>query len=215
MTRLAAQHDVLAPASEQSYLGRMNVARQTDEVSWEPPGGVLIWMVVGLELVTFGAGIIALLVQERDHSLEFAQARLLLNQPLAFINTLVLLTGGWCMACGLNGLRLGRSRSSTLWTLAAVVSGVLFLIIKMIEYRQKATHGIGFGEDTFFTLYYLLTGFHFVHVLVAVVLLGMLARSVRLGHSHAGNPQNFEAGAVFWHMCDLIWLLLYPVIYLL
>ena len=83
------------------------------------------------------------------------------------------------------------------------------------EYRQKAAHGIQFGEDTFFTLYYLLTGFHFVHVLVAVVLLGVLARSVRLGHSHAGDHQNFEAGAVFWHMCDLIWLLLYPVIYLL
>lgn len=193
----------------------MNVARQTEEVTWEPPGGVLIWMLVGLELVTFGAGIIAFLVQEHGHAEEFAQARILLNQPLAFSNTLLLLTGGWCMACGLNELRRGRSHPSTLWTLAAVVAGVVFLTLKLFEYRQKAAHGIGFGEDTFFTLYFMLTGFHFVHVLVAVVLLAFLARSVHLKRSHADDYQDVEAGAVFWHMCDLIWLLLYPVVYLL
>ncbi|HRH99125.1 MAG TPA: cytochrome c oxidase subunit 3 [Prosthecobacter sp.] len=193
----------------------MNTAHQIRSESWEPPGGVLIWMLVGLEVLTFGAGILAFVYQERGNAVEFEQGRLLLDQTLAFANTLVLLTGGWFMACGLGALRKGKNTCARRWTLAALLAGVLFLLLKLVEYRQKAAHGIQFGEDTFFTLYYLLTGFHFVHVLVAVVLLGCLARSVRLGHSHAGDHQNFEAGGVFWHMCDLIWLLLYPVIYLL
>jgi nitric oxide reductase NorE protein len=193
----------------------MNTAHQIRSESWEPPGGVLIWLLVGLEVLTFGAGILAFVYQERGNAVEFEQGRLLLDQTLAFANTLVLLTGGWFMACGLGALRKGKNTCAWRWTLAALLAGVLFLLLKLVEYRQKAAHGIQFGEDTFFTLYYLLTGFHFVHVLVAVVLLGCLARSVRLGHSHAGDHQNFEAGGVFWHMCDLIWLLLYPVIYLL
>ena len=193
----------------------MNTAHQIRSESWEPPGGVLIWLLVGLEVLTFGAGILAFVYQERGNAVEFEQGRLLLDQTLAFANTLVLLTGGWFMACGLGALRKGKNTCARRWTLAALLTGVLFLLLKLVEYRQKAAHGIQFGEDTFFTLYYLLTGFHFVHVLVAVVLLGCLARSVRLGHSHAGDHQNFEAGGVFWHMCDLIWLLLYPVIYLL
>ncbi len=183
--------------------------------SWEPPGGVLVWILVFLEIITFGAGIVAFVYQGRGHAAEYEQGRLLLNQGLAFTNTLVLLTGGWCMACGLGALRRGDGGGARRWTLVAMLSGVVFLVLKIIEYRQKMAHGIGFGEDVFFTLYYMLTGFHFVHVLVAVVLLGCLSRSVRLGHSHAGEHQNFEAGAVFWHMCDLIWLLLYPAIYLL
>jgi len=193
----------------------MNTAHQIRSESWEPPGGVLIWLLVGLEVLTFGAGILAFVYQERGNAVEFEQGRLLLDQTLAFANTLVLLTGGWFMACGLGALRKGKNTCARRWTLAALLAGVLFLLLKLVEYRQKAAHGIQFGEDTFFTLYYLLTGFHFVHVLVAVVLLGCLARSARLGHSHAGDHQNFEAGGVFWHMCDLIWLLLYPVIYLL
>ena len=61
----------------------------------------------------------------------------------------------------------------------------------------------------------MLTGFHFVHVMVAVVLLSALLRAVGRGRYHAADHQDVEAGGVFWHMCDLIWLLLYPVTYLL
>jgi len=189
--------------------------RKNDSPTWEPPGGVLIWMLVLVELLTFGAGIMVFLSQQHGHVDEYLKARLQLNQPLAFVNTLVLLTGGWCMACSLHALRQSQQSAALRWLLAALASGVAFLVFKAYEYWQKTAHGIGFGEDTFFTLYYMLTGFHFVHVLVAVVLLGFLARSVKLGHSHAGEHQNFEAGGVFWHMCDLIWLLLYPAIYLL
>ena len=181
----------------------------------EPPGGVLVWIIVFLELLTFGAGLGVFLFQAREHAALFEQSRGLLNQPLAFANTLVLLTGGWCMANGITVLRRGHSKTALRWICGAILTGILFIALKCVEYADKIHHGIGFGDDAFFTLYYLLTAFHLLHVLVAVVLLGFMARGMRRGRYHREDHLDVESSGIFWHMCDLIWLLLYPVVYLL
>jgi nitric oxide reductase NorE protein len=193
----------------------MNTSPQTNVEPWEPPGGVLVWLLVFLEVITFGAGIITFLVQGRDHPAEYAAGRELLNQPLAFANTLLLLTGGWCMANGLGSLRCGNQGKSLRWVTAAIMTGLVFTLLKGIEYADKVQHDIGFGRDVFFTFYYALTGFHLVHVLAAVVLLAFMARGIRRGHYHQKEHLDVESSGIFWHMCDLIWLLVYPVIYLL
>lgn len=190
------------------------VAEHASE-AWEPPGGVLIWIVVFLELVTFGAGFGVFMAQEDAHAAAFEQGRELLDQSLAFANTLILLTGGWCMANAIASLRKARQRSAFNWVNAAILSGLGFLILKGFEYAEKIRHGIGFGEDAFFTLYYALTGFHAVHVLVAVVLLAFMALGIRRGRYTARNHFDVESSGIFWHLCDLIWLLLFPILYLI
>lgn len=182
---------------------------------WEPPGGLVVWIVVFLELITFGAGLVIVVVQGRQEVEAFQKARALLNQPIALTNTLILLTGGWCMANGLAALRRGAGPAAQRWITGAIASGVAFLILKGCEYAGKIAHGIGFGEDTFFTLYWLLTGFHFLHVLVAVILLLAMRAGVRRGKYHRDDHLDVESSGLFWHLCDLLWLLLYPVIYLL
>lgn len=182
---------------------------------WEPPGGILVWLLVVVEIVTFGAGINTFLAQGRDLAAEYAAGRALLNQPLTFTNTLLLLTGGWCMANGIHDLRSGNSRIALRWVMAAITTGLLFTVLKGVEYADKVQHGIGFGRDVFFTFYYALTGFHLVHVLVAVALLAFMARGIQKGHYHRENHLDVESSGIFWHMCDLIWLLVYPIIYLL
>jgi nitric oxide reductase NorE protein len=97
----------------------------------------------------------------------------------------------------------------------AIITGAAFLVLKSVEYAEKLNHGSGFGDDTFFTTYYLLTGFHFLHVAVAVCLLGVMWSGIRRGHYHRDDHQDVESSGVFWHLCDLVWLLLYPIIYLL
>lgn len=183
--------------------------------AWEPPGGILIWVIVFLELVTFGAGFGVFMAQGREHAAAFAQGRETLNQSLALANTLILLTGGWCMANALSSLRCGLRRSPLLWISSAIASGLAFLIIKGLEYAEKIQHGIGFGVDPFFTLYYALTGFHAIHVLVAMVLLAFMALGIRRGRYHQHDHLDVESCGIFWHMCDLIWLLLFPILYLL
>jgi len=188
---------------------------KTGEDENEPPGGILVWMIVFLELLTFGAGLGVFLFQGQQDIEGFRSSREMLNQPLAFANTLILLTGGWFMVNGLTSLRSGNARSSLRWIVAAIATGVGFMALKCVEYTEKIEHGISFGEDTFFTLYFLLTGFHVAHVFAAVVILLFLAVKIRKGFYTPEEHLDVESGAIFWHMCDLIWLLIFPVIYLL
>lgn len=115
----------------------------------EPPGGVLVWLVVFLEILTFGAGIGVFLHQAGKDAAAFEVSRNALNQSLALVNTLVLLTGGWFMANGLTALRRGCERAARRWIAAAMGSGLAFLLVKCVEYTDKIRHGIGFGEDVF------------------------------------------------------------------
>lgn len=183
--------------------------------TFEPPGGLLVWIVLVVETVTFGAGLVTFAVTRRQEPAVFAAGRAALHQPLALFNTLVLLTGGFFMANAVAGLRGGRSSAAARWTLAATGSGVVFLVLKGVEWAEKLRHGLGLHHDSFFTYYWLLTGFHFLHVMVAVAILGFMYLGIRAGRYSREDHIDVESGGVFWHMCDLIWLLVYPTIYLL
>lgn len=181
----------------------------------EPPGGWLIWMVILVELFTFGAALVGFVVSRRDEPQVFAAGRAALNQPLALANTVVLLTGGWMMANAVTSLRRGAAKHASRWILAASGSGLFFLVLKGIEWSQKLHHGLGLHRDSFFMWYWLLTGFHFLHVVVAVFILLALYRGVRGGRWTQADHLDVESGGAFWHLCDLVWLLLYPTVYLL
>ena len=94
-----------------------------------------------------------------------------------------------------------------------MLGGLLFLGLKTVEYFDKIEAGLTMGYNTFFSFYWMLTLFHVIHVLVGLVILASVFRTMNK------NPEKLimedvEASATFWHMCDLIWLLLFPVIYL-
>ena len=181
----------------------------------EPPGGILVWMILLVEVLTFAMGLVGFLVQASEDSEMFQAGRASLSQPIGMVNTLVLLTGGWFMTHVISSLRAGKIPAAQKWIAMTIGSGLLFLVLKGFEYAGKLEHGHTLNSDTFFMLYWLLTGFHFVHVAVAVVILLVMRRGIRLGHYTQTKHEDVESSGIFWHMCDLIWLLLYPVIYLL
>lgn len=187
----------------------------TQRVGMEPPGGVLVWLILFVELLTFGMGLVVFLVQSHDAPDVFRSGRTQLNQSIGMANTLVLLSGGWFMASSLVSLRAARQPQAERWLEATIGSGVLFLILKGFEYADKLQHGLDLHADTFFTLYWLLTGFHFVHVVVAIMILMFMWRGLRRGSYTFERHEDIQGAGVFWHMCDLIWLLVYPVVYLL
>ena len=92
-----------------------------------------------------------------------------------------------------------------------MLGGFLFLVLKCFEYTQKLEAGLGANYNLFFTFYWSLTLFHVIHVLVGLVILLFML----FGLKKSTKLEDFEASAAFWHMCDLIWLLLFPVIYLI
>ena len=98
--------------------------------------------------------------------------------------------------------------------LLTILFGIFFLLVKYFEYNSKIESGLTLNSNSFFTYYWLLTLFHVVHVVVGLVILGFFYFGIRK-QEQSVQIEDVEAGAAFWHMCDLIWLLLFPVIYLL
>ncbi len=173
----------------------------------ELPGELLIWVLIVSELLVFGVGLVAFMAIRLDDPSGFADAQNYLHRTAAAANTIVLVTSGYLAARALSLREAGRRAAARLALLAAALLGVVFLVIKWVEYADKAAQGITYETHAFFTFYYLLTAFHSAHVVAGVVILIMIA--------WRDAPQNIEAGAAFWHMVDLIWILLFPVIYLL
>jgi len=177
-----------------------------------PPGGILIWILIMVELLTFGIALIVLTVYSRENPEAYHQARLQLNTLYGATNTVFLLTSGYFMAVAVQKVKQKAFDKAARNTLFAILGGLLFIALKTVEYYEKIEHGLVMGKNTFFTFYWLLTGFHVIHVLIGLGILAFLYRSMKKASS---DILDVEAGASFWHMCDLIWLLLFPVLYLI
>lgn len=177
-----------------------------------PPGGILIWIIIFLELITFGGVLIAMVFSSKEAPELFHTSRLQLNTAIGTINTILLITSGFFMAKSVTELKNQNIKKSALFLNLTMLGGFLFLALKSIEYYFKIDDGLTINYNTFFTYYWLLTLFHVIHVIVGLIILLIVGRSIKKNKT---NLEDFEASAAFWHMCDLIWLLLFPIIYLI
>lgn len=179
-----------------------------------PPGGILLWIIIFLELITFGMGLIAMAYYSTQEPEIFHNSRLQLNSTIGTINTIFLIVSGYFMAVSVHYLKRNNIKKSSLFLKLTMLGGLLFLVLKTFEYSHKIDFGLTVGYNTFFTFYWLLTLFHVIHVIVGLVILV----SVHIGINKKKSTttlEDVEASAAFWHMCDLIWLLLFPIIYLM
>lgn len=145
---------------------------------------------------------------------EFILSKQALSTVVGTINTFVLITSGYFMALSVLKLRGNESSKSSKFILIGLILGVLFLILKGLEFYFKIENGIGFNHNTFYTFYWLMTGFHYVHVLFGVGLLAYMYGAVKNNKYSSVNMFDVEATATYWHMCDLIWILIFPILYL-
>ena len=171
------------------------------------PGDLMMWVLIVSELAVFGAGLVAFMAVRLTDPVGFAEAQSHLHRTGAGINTMALVTSGWLAALGVRAVETGRVTRMR-WLLAAASAlGVVFLALKASEFADLADAGISFETHAFYTFHMLLTGFHAAHVLAGIVLLALVAT--------LATPRATEAGAAFWHMVDLVWVLLFPVVYLI
>ena len=192
----------------------MSIQQINSKKIWYPPGGILIWIIIFLELVTFGAALIAMAHYSNQEIELFHNSSLKLNTTYGMVNTLFLLTSGFFMAVSVTELKKGNKVRFKKLLLLTMFFGCLFLGLKSFEYAEKLNEGITVGYNTFFTFYWMLTLFHVIHVVVGLVILVSVYFGVIKEKSNT-SIEDVEASAAFWHMCDLIWMMLFPVIYLL
>ena len=179
---------------------------------YSPPGGILMWIIIFLELITFGMALVAFVYYGAEEPEIFHQSKLQLNPTIGAINTIFLLTSGLFVANAIHFYKEGNIKKTTFFFKLAMLGGLLFLLLKSFEYYTKITHGITLDTNTFFSFYWMLTGFHIIHVLIGLILLFITERNISKNKSEL---EDVEATAAFWHMCDIIWLLLFPTIYLI
>jgi nitric oxide reductase NorE protein len=166
-----------------------------------------MWVLILSELAVFGAGLLAFLATRLTDPAGFAEAQSHLHRTGAAANTLVLVSSGWLAALATQAAGAGQTRRLRLLLAPAILLGALFLWLKGTEYDDLFALGIGTETHAFYTFSFLLTGFHAAHVLAGMALLALVG--------WLASPKAVETGAAFWHMVDLVWVLLFPVIYLL
>lgn len=171
------------------------------------PGDLILWVLIASELAVFMAGVTTMVVLGLMDPAGFAAAQSQLDGRMAALNTLVLVTSGLCAARAERAAAGGDVGAARRGLLLAALGGIVFLMVKVVEYARDIRAGIGIDSHPFFTFYYLLSGFHAAHVIAGVAVLLLVAIRAR--------PEPVQAGAMFWHMVDLIWVLILPAVWLI
>ena len=179
------------------------------------PGDLAMWFFILAELSVFAILIVVFAVTQAIKPQMFSESRLLLNTSTGLAMTLSLLTAGLFAALAQEQVRRSRPRHGAGFLLMALLAASVYVVLKLTEYRHLLASGLGMEHNTFFTLYWILTGFHFLHVLLGMVILGWLAERCRRGLYDASKRSGFESGVLYWHMVDLIWVMLFPLVYVL
>ncbi len=178
---------------------------------WGPlsqlPGNPMIWLLIISEIAVFGAGFAGFVISFLIDPQTFTTSQDTLNRLDGAINTMVLITSGLFAALAVREEADGRTARMRAFIALAILTGIVFLAVKYVEYSAEIAYGHLMGTNNFYTLYYLLTGFHALHVVLGIVILAIVAWKHSL--------DNLETGAAFWHMVDLIWVILFPVVYLM
>ena len=173
-----------------------------------------MWIIIYLELITFGMALVAFVYYGHQEPEVFHQSRLQLNITFGAINTVFLLTSGFFMAIAVHQFKEKNIAKSSFYFKMTMLGGLFFLILKSVEYYHKIESGISLETNMFFSFYWMLTAFHLIHVIMGMVILILTNYGMTKKNSDTVT-EDVQACAAFWHMCDLIWLLLFPILYLI
>lgn len=187
---------------------------------WEPEqayhGSKMgMWLFLVTEIHLFGGLFCAFALFRMKYLAEFNQHASELNWRLGGTNTLVLLTSSWCMVRAVDAAQKGLNKKVCRWLDATILCGLIFFVIKGIEYSAKFEHGIRPWTHVFYGLYFTMTGIHAFHVLVG---LGVMLWLRILASRERFTPTYYtpvEVVGLYWHLVDIIWIYLFPLLYLL
>ncbi|HVW43581.1 MAG TPA: cytochrome c oxidase subunit 3 [Amycolatopsis sp.] len=173
-----------------------------------------MWVFLFGDLTLFAVFFVLYLAYRAKERDLFLVAQQNLNPGAGFVNTLLLLTSSLFVVLAMRDIRRLRPRAATRMIAAAFLGGLGFVIVKFFEYRSELTHGFVPDINDFAACYYLLTGFHLFHLVLGMGVLVFLSTRARLPRLTARQLAVVEGGACFWHLVDLLWIILFPLLYL-
>jgi cytochrome c oxidase subunit III len=183
-----------------------------------------MWLFLFTEILLFGGLFLLYSAYRSKYPLDFHEGGRHLNTFIGVANTIILLTSSLTVAIALTALQKGN-RKLTLNCLAATIGfGLLFLVNKYIEWSGEISRGIypngpelmklPNGEKIFFGLYYSMTGLHGLHVVAGLIVLSVVFDFIRRGKVTQTDFNKLENAGLYWHLVDVIWIFLLPLLYL-
>lgn len=181
----------------------------------EIPGDLALWFFLMAELAAFGVMILGFAFVRLTEPYMFLEGLNKLHLTSGIINTLALLSGSYLAALGVHQVRK-QSPKSHLYFVAAAAVGAIYLFVKMNEYIGLYSTGYTLHTNTFFSFYFFSTFFHYLHVLAGIVILLLVARWLKTTAEDSESRNRAAEGvASYWHMVDIVWIVLLPTLYLL
>jgi cytochrome c oxidase subunit 3 len=187
-------------------------------------GKIGMWLFLFTELFLFGGLFLVYAVFRSQYSESFHEAAFELNAFVGTLNTVVLLLSSMTVAMSITAVRRGENRRALLLIATTFILALVFMVNKYFEWSHKFHYDIypgsevmknmEQGEILFFGLYYMMTGLHALHVIVGMVLLAINGVKLMRGRMHSENYHLLENSALYWHLVDLIWIFLFPLLYL-
>lgn len=204
------------------------VAHQFDDAEQQFEASVLgMWVFLLTEVMFFGGVLTAYAIYFLSFTQAFEDASNHLSLSLGALNTVVLLTSSFTMARAVHAAQAESSAMQAKWLFRTLVLGGVFLVVKAFEYRSKFVEalvpGDSFGFDgphaaqheLFMSFYFTLTGLHALHMVIGMGLLLVLWWMARRGRFDSGYFTPVEMTGLYWHFVDLVWIFLFPMLYLL
>jgi nitric oxide reductase NorE protein len=178
------------------------------------PGESGLWLFIFCEMLFFAMLFVIFQYQQGNNPQLFESSQQTLSQTHGVILTLVLLLASLFVVMACRAVERGLRRVGQRLLLCALLCGLVFSVLKVFEYHDKLAHGLTAQSNEFYMFYYSLTGLHWAHLLFGMAVLGFLYRLAGKAELSALEFAYFEGGACYWHMVDMVWIVLYTLLYL-
>jgi cytochrome c oxidase subunit 3 len=195
---------------------------QQHEASW-----LGMWVFLTTEVMFFGGLFLGYAVYRGSYPHAFGMASEHLDIVLGTINTAVLLCSSLTMALAVHATQLGTRKAAVMFLLITILLGSVFLGIKGVEYYHKYTESLIPGHDfhfesadprhaqIFFSFYFVMTGMHALHMVIGIGLLAIMAFLTHAGRFSPEHAAPIEIAGLYWHFVDIVWVFLFPLLYLI
>jgi nitric oxide reductase NorE protein len=178
------------------------------------PGDVGFWTFIAADATLFALLFLQFSLDRSSHVALFSAGQGALLVPLATVNTVVLATSSWQLALALRSAHRGDIRSTARLMSGTITLGVVFGVLKVAEYQIEVNSGHTLSSNSFFMYYFVITGVHLLHLIVGVAALAVIRLRVCRDTNGARNRTILECGTCYWHLIDLLWMFIFPLLYL-
>jgi len=219
MTRMSNDHTAAIDTHVQHHF--VDSAQQQDSAR------LGMWLFLLTEILLFGGLFCFYAVYRAWYPEMFINAHKHLNVVLGTINTIVLISSSVTMALAIRAMQLGLKRSTMVYLYSTVLLAGVFLVIKYFEYAHKFHLGQlpgkfytftgieGTNPHVFFSTYFMMTGLHGVHVIAGMAAIGWMIYRTSRNHFSSAYYTPIELTGLYWHLVDLVWIFLFPLLYLI